>query len=117
MSPGWRADEPEGWSWNTAEQDNGWPNQSAAGWGIGDVGWGVTETNVGDAKQVFAEPTAEKTPLGWGTDNGWGVPASVASNNQYKEAVERKTSISSNPISPKEEPRRSLTLDLHMPVR
>jgi hypothetical protein len=121
MSPGWRADGPEGWSWNTA-QDRGWPNQSAAGWGIGDAGWGgVTETNVGDANQRDDQDMVIAEPTGWGNDNGWGV--STATNNQYKAEVERKTSISSTraldppPISPREDPRRSLTLDLHISVR
>ena len=121
MSPGWRADGLEAWSWNTA-QDQGWPSQSATGWGIGDAGWGVTETNVGDANQrdmATAGPTAEQASLGWGNDHGWGV--NTASNNQHNAEVERKTSISSTrdppSISPREEPRRSLTSDLHISVR
>lgn len=110
MSSGWRADGPDSWSCNAVEQDKGWPNQSAPGWGIGN-GWGVSETNVGDQEMVSAEPSAEQTAaVGWGNINGWGPEVGTA-----KAEVERKTSVSST-ISPKDEPRRSLTLDLHMPV-
>lgn len=102
-----------GWSWDTGERTNG---PTSAGWGIGDSGWGVTETSLSDGNKLDnqnkASATTEQTAIGWGGDSGWGTTEASGSNPSKSQSAERKTSVTSvrgwdpPPISPNDEPRR-----------